>query len=120
MTLVFILSWLLRYPEHLDRVRDEVAALQTAPEALANQQLHKLSHLNAVISEAQRISAVLPTYSPRMTPAEGLSIDGTFVPGGVEVTCPQYVIHRRAYIHDPVSAIATYRNAQSRCVLSWS
>lgn len=53
-----------------------------------------LKHLNGVINESLRLFPPVPTILPRLTPAEGLDVGGTFIPGNTTVFCPQFIVGR--------------------------
>lgn len=59
-----------------------------------HQNILNANHLNAVINESLRLNPVPPTAIVRKTPKEGIVIDGTVVPGGMNVWTPMYVIRR--------------------------
>ena len=61
------------------------------------QDLQYLPHLNGVINETLRLYPGVPTAMQRLTPPEGLDINGTFVPGNTVVYCPQYAICRSMF-----------------------
>jgi tryprostatin B 6-hydroxylase len=51
-------------------------------------------HLEGVIREALRINPAVPSGLDRITPPEGVTIDGTFIPGDTHVRIPKYCISR--------------------------
>ncbi len=79
-SLAWALERLLRHPEALDRLRDEVAAGEDA-------------YLDAAIKETLRLRPVLPIVVRRL--AEPLVIGGWALPGGVAVAPCIYLMHRR-------------------------
>ncbi|KAI0466717.1 cytochrome P450 [Xylaria cf. heliscus] len=95
ITLSTIFRYLAQYPHHVSLLRAEIDALpRTEVGDYAYADLSGLEHLNGVIHEALRLFPPVPTSLPRITPPEGLDIDGTFIPGNTTVICPQYVIGR--------------------------
>jgi cytochrome P450 len=58
----------------------------TLPETV---DLTELAYLNAVIDEALRLGAPFTGF-PRVTPKEGMAIDGVFVPGSTIVSVPTW------------------------------
>ena len=92
---------LARHPEHLQKLREELAPYMPDPAAdVMNQKIANLDHLNGVIYEALRMYPPVPTAVPRMTPPEGIEIEGVFVPGNLTVWCPQYAMGRsKQYSH---------------------
>ncbi|KAI1421256.1 cytochrome P450 [Xylaria sp. FL1777] len=94
-TLTSIFRYLAQHPHHIGLLRAEIDPLQpTARGDYIYTELTNLRHLNGVINEALRLFPPVPTVIPRITPPEGLDIDGTFIPGNTTVFCPQYVIGR--------------------------
>lgn len=65
-----------------------------------NEKIANLDHLNAVINETLRLFPPTPTEFQRYTPPEGITIDGTFIPGNTYVQCPMYVLGRSEEIYD--------------------
>lgn len=53
-----------------------------------------LPYLRAVIDETLRLRPSLAVALPRVTPPEGMIIDGTWVPGNTTVSAPAWTIHR--------------------------
>ncbi len=51
--------------------------------------LHKLPYLHAVVQEGLRLGTPFPGL-PRVTPSNGLMLDGTFVPPDTVVSVPAY------------------------------
>ncbi|KAE8420722.1 cytochrome P450 [Aspergillus pseudocaelatus] len=82
-----------------------------------------LKHLNGIIYETLRIHSPVPSYIPRKTPPEGINIDGTHVPGNMNVSCPQWVIGRsenRWYLYPKMikerSAFAPFTTGPYTCI----
>ncbi|KAM7199177.1 cytochrome P450 [Rhypophila sp. PSN 637] len=94
-TLTSVFRWLVQHPHHIGLLRAEINHIQRTD--LGDYQhvdLTDLKHLNGIINEALRLIPPVPSALQRLTPPEGLVIDGTFVPGNVTVYCPQYVLGR--------------------------
>ncbi|KAI0535109.1 cytochrome P450 [Xylaria digitata] len=95
--LTIIFRYLAQYPHHIGLLRAEIDPLQRGELGeYAYIDLSNLKHLNGVINEALRLFPPVPTILPRLTPPEGLDIDGTFIPGNTTVFCPQFVIGRNS------------------------
>ncbi|KAB8360826.1 hypothetical protein FH972_024560 [Carpinus fangiana] len=96
-TLTFALYELLRNPAVLARLRDELTPLLAglAPDATAVA-LQKATLLNAVIDETLRLHPPVPSGVLRNAPPEGITVNGTFVPGGVTISMPLYSLQRSA------------------------
>ncbi|KAI1363787.1 cytochrome P450 [Xylaria arbuscula] len=94
-TLTTIFRYLAQYPHHISLLRAELDTLRRNRVGdFVFTELSSLKHLNGVINEALRLFPPVPTILPRLTPPEGLNIDGTFIPGNTTVGCPQFVIGR--------------------------
>ncbi|KAI5924848.1 putative cytochrome P450 monooxygenase [Camillea tinctor] len=93
-TLSHIFYYLTQYPEHVERLRDELLPLTDNGYSFEHRRIQNAEHLNAVIDEVMRLNPVPPTSLTRKTPLEGIQIDGTFVPGNMEVSAPRYVLGR--------------------------
>ncbi|PLB50874.1 cytochrome P450 [Aspergillus steynii IBT 23096] len=53
-----------------------------------------LPHLNGMINETMRLLPAVLTFGTRVTPPEGITIEGTFIPGGTKLCAPRYTIGR--------------------------
>ncbi|KAI0128194.1 cytochrome P450 [Hypoxylon sp. NC0597] len=58
------------------------------------QRLSGLQHLTATIYESMRLLPASLTSSSRVTPAEGLTIEGTFIPRNTKIAAARYSIGR--------------------------
>ncbi|PYH42553.1 cytochrome P450 [Aspergillus saccharolyticus JOP 1030-1] len=90
-TLTHLFYFMARYPEHTERIYEEVHRLDALDDAVG---LSKLPHLNGTINETLRLLPAVLTFGSRVTPPAGLTIDGTFIPGGTKVCAPRYTIGR--------------------------
>lgn len=54
-------------------------------------------YLNAIINETMRMHNPTCSNGPRLTPPEGLEVEGVFIPGNVEVYVPIHAMHRSEY-----------------------
>ncbi|PWY69425.1 cytochrome P450 [Aspergillus eucalypticola CBS 122712] len=85
------LMWELSQPHNFrfqDRLYEE---LRSAPEGT---HIDRLPYLDAVIKEALRCAPPIPMSFPRYVPSGGRTIDGTFIPEGIIVSCQPYTVHR--------------------------
>lgn len=90
-SLTLLFYFLARYPEHVERIYAEIQTVNIEdPTALA-----ALPHLTGTINEAMRLLPAVLTFSSRVTPPEGLVIDGTYIPGNTKICAPRYTIGRR-------------------------
>ncbi|KAK0616420.1 cytochrome P450 [Immersiella caudata] len=108
-TMTVLLYLLAKHPQELAKLRVELAPLivQTAPSSaisFSSEKLASAAQLNGIINETLRLYPVVPTATYRRAPPQGVSIAGTFVPGGTDVWTPQYAIGRSEEIYqDPNS-----------------
>lgn len=100
-TLTHLFYFLARYPEHADRIYQELKSLDSVEDAVG---LSKLSHLNGAINETMRLLPAVLTFGTRVTPPEGLTIAGTFIPGGTKICAPRYTIGRCALFSLAISS----------------
>ena len=89
-TLTFIFYYLVKYPDEVRKLRKEFQALLAASgkDHLDTKDVAKAVHLNGVIHEALRLNPPIPSGYPRVTPPEGLTIAGRYIPGGTTVVIP--------------------------------
>lgn len=66
----------------------------TSSDDVTVQSVQDLPYLNAVINETLRIHPPVPSMTVRDTPAEGLKIGATILPGDITLYTPVYSIHR--------------------------
>ncbi|KAK9777657.1 putative Tryprostatin B 6-hydroxylase [Seiridium cardinale] len=95
-SLISILYFLALYPEYADGIFHEIDTVDISDTTL----LAKLPLLNGFINEAMRLIPAALTMGTRITPPEGLKIDGTWIPGGTRIAGPRYTIFRmeRAFV----------------------
>ncbi|KAH8594231.1 putative benzoate 4-monooxygenase cytochrome P450 [Bisporella sp. PMI_857] len=91
-TLLFLLFHLAEKPECLEKLREEIRTLTSYSDGY---QLQALPYLNALIHETLRLHPGVPSGGLRITPPQGIHIDGKFIPGGTTVLTPHYSIQRR-------------------------
>ncbi|KAL1640901.1 hypothetical protein SLS58_006517 [Diplodia intermedia] len=71
------------------------AAVPGGDAAFTHDAVRNVPLLDAVIDETLRLKPPVPCGTPRVTPPEGLRVDdGLYVPGGVHVWMPQWVVQR--------------------------
>jgi tryprostatin B 6-hydroxylase len=90
IALTFLLYHLALLPEHVAKLREELAAVDVTD----NTALQKLTHLNALINETLRLYPPVPSAPLRQTPAEGLRIGEAFIPGHATVSTPLWSLGR--------------------------
>ncbi|OLN97179.1 Tryprostatin B 6-hydroxylase 1 [Colletotrichum chlorophyti] len=85
---------LAQKPLIYERLREEIDnyfAQHTEPE---HSVLSRLPYLQACIDEALRLHPPVPSGLQRITPPEGMEIDGTIIPGDTIVRIPTYTMQR--------------------------
>jgi cytochrome P450 len=89
-SLILLLYFLARCPEHASKIQRELDGVDpTDVRALS-----ALPHLTATIHESMRLLPAVPTFSSRVVGPQGITIDGTFIPGGTKICAPRYSIGR--------------------------
>lgn len=51
-------------------------------------------YLNNCLMESLRLDPAAPNLFPRLVPHGGMYLCNQFIPGGTEITCPSWVLHR--------------------------
>jgi cytochrome P450 len=77
-------------PRHLEAIQQELNSL----EEINSHTLTKMTHLNAVINETLRLHYPALSGFQRQTPASGIHIGDTYIPGGVNVKIPFHTLFR--------------------------
>lgn len=75
--------YLLTNPSTMEKLKQEIRHAFDSDKEICFQKLVQLKYLNACVSEALRMYPPVPTGLPRLTPPEGIAIDGHWVPGNV-------------------------------------
>ncbi|KAL4931027.1 cytochrome P450 [Aspergillus undulatus] len=92
-----VIYYLLRRPEFLKRVRDEIDAAAAAGELsdlVQYSEAAKLPFLQACLKEAYRFHSGVSHNLPRVVPEGGITVAGRFFPEGVVLSIHPWVIHR--------------------------
>ena len=98
-TLTHIFYHLAQTPSHMEILRKEIDSLDgdfRAPKLMT------LKHLNGVINEALRLHPPVPAGVARITPPEGVTVGGTYIPGNVNVLAPLFTLFRCEHTHKDV------------------
>lgn len=95
-TLFYLLA---RNPRDIGRIQQELDSINAQdPRAVAS-----LPHLNGAINEAMRLLPAVLTFVTRVSPPEGMEVEGTFIPGNIKIAAPRYSIGRREFRPIPSS-----------------
>jgi len=105
ISLAAVFYFLLKNPCCYDKLMEELdgavksGQVEDRPNKLVSwTESQSLPYLDACIKEAFRLHPAAGLPLERYTPAQGVDICGTFVPGGTIVGCNAWVIHRRAEV----------------------
>lgn len=91
-TLSFATAELLRNPECIGKLREEVDPLLR--EGLDQNTLQKAPYLNSIINETLRLHPPVPSVLLRVAPPEGIDIEGVRIPGNTIINLPLFTIQR--------------------------
>jgi cytochrome P450 len=78
----------MRYPKYMTRLQSEIDEYYTSHNPttpITYSQALEMPFLQAVIKEAGRLHPSIMYQLPRYAPPEGITIDGKFLPAGIEV-----------------------------------
>lgn len=76
----------------VQKLRAELEPLLRGKSQLDSKDVAKAQHLNGVVQEALRLHPAIPSGFPRITPPEGVTISGTFIPGGTTIVIATYAM----------------------------
>ena len=88
--------YLLTKPESMKKVVAEIRGAFASTDDMTMEQLAALPYLAACIKEAFRLYPPVPLSLPRVTPEDGSTIVGQFIPPGATVTIPQHAMYTHA------------------------
>lgn len=92
--LAFIFYYLAVDPKLVEKLRVELTSLMITEESFDLTALQHASLLNGVIYEALRMHPPVPSGTSRITPPEGINVDGVYIPGQTTVIVPHYALGR--------------------------
>lgn len=96
---------LTKDPKLAERVRAAIDPAIQSDGTIHDEDVMNIDILNGLISESLRMYPPSPSHPTRVTPPDGTTIAGTFIPGGTQLMCPQYVIGRGMYVTNLQAAI---------------
>ena len=88
----FMFYYLAKDPQQVKKLREELSPLMKGD--WSDKDINQAEHLNGCIYEALRLHPPVPSGVQRLTPPEGMEVDGRHVPGGTAFWMPQYVMAR--------------------------
>jgi tryprostatin B 6-hydroxylase len=98
-TLTYIMYHLAKAAHVVTKLREELKEMNYLPGSETEvRDIQDAKYLNGIINEALRLHPVVPSGLLRLTPPEGINIDGTFIPGGVTVSSPMYSMGQRKFL----------------------
>lgn len=98
-SLTILLYFLARFPKHAKKIQQELEGVDITDVGL----LTALPHFTGTINESMRLLPVALTGNPgsRITPPNGLTIAGRFIPAGVKICTSRYVLGKCAQLSIP-------------------
>ncbi|KAH8805339.1 cytochrome P450 [Xylogone sp. PMI_703] len=94
VALVYLFYYLAKQPEQQTKLRTELLnSIREDPRFYVSAKRNS-PHLDAAINEILRLWHGVLSGIQHVTPPEGAMINKTWIPGGVNVTTPFYVVHR--------------------------
>lgn len=85
-TLCGAVNYLIAHPDKLSKLTTEIRLAFQSLGQISLESLQCLPYLNSVIQEALRLCPAVPWVLPRIVPAGGDTVCGTWLPGGVSLT----------------------------------
>lgn len=94
IAMTHIFYYLASDPQLMAKLRAELKVLINPETPFNVRDVQNGNYLNGVINEALRLHPPTPSGTYRKTPPQGITIDGVFVPGEINVSVPYYAIGR--------------------------
>ncbi|KAH8810086.1 cytochrome P450 [Flagelloscypha sp. PMI_526] len=98
-----MLYYLLRNPRYMEELTSRLDTLFPDGDTdWSPDKVKTIPLLDDILNETLRLAPSVPGGLPRLTPPEGLTIDGVYIPGDVVVSVPPWTIQRDPrYWEDP-------------------
>lgn len=94
IAMTHLFFYLASKPEQVEKLRAELKTLVNPDKPFSVRDVQNGDYLNGLINETLRMHPPVPSGTFRTTPPEGITIDGVFIPGNINVSVPHYVIGR--------------------------
>ena len=85
---------LCRHPEYQKKLYEELSDLPAHGDIIDDRHLTSKPCLLSIINETLRLYPPVPGGLQRLTPPEGTTIAGRYIPGNMIVSTPTYALHR--------------------------
>lgn len=95
-TLSGLIYMLMRDPTTMEKLTREIHESFAVSSDISMERLAGLPYLNACVKEAMRIYPSVPVGMPHVTPAEGSTVCGRFVPPGTVVSASHLFMYTSA------------------------
>ena len=96
--LTYLFYELCKDPQQAVSLRKELLDRFGERRDFNNSELIGCQHLNAVINETLRLHPPIPSGMIRVTPPEGIVVDGVSIPGEIHVCVPLYASSQGMYL----------------------
>jgi cytochrome P450 len=87
-TLTHLFYRLATTPELMTNLRNELDPVVNEEQLFEHKNVQSLLYLNGLINEVLRFHAPIPSGLQRVVPAEGITVDGRFIPGYTLIRTP--------------------------------
>lgn len=94
ITLSNVCWYLCSYPEYQKRLYGELEDLPIVDGLIEDQYLIDKPYLSGIVTEVLRLHPPVPGGVQRLTPPEGATIAGRYIPGNINVSTPTYSVQR--------------------------
>jgi cytochrome P450 len=88
---------LCRHPEYQTKLYEELSDLPAHEDIVDDGHLIGKPCLLSIINETLRLYPPVPGGLQRLTPPEGATIAGRYVPGNMVISTPTYALHRGTF-----------------------
>lgn len=109
IAMTHLFYYLASNPPQVDKLRAELKTLISPDKPFSAKDVQYGEHLNGLINETLRMHPPVPSGTFRTTPEEGITIDGVYIPGNINVSVPHYAIGR-CKRSDPLNVITAWES----------